>query len=197
MATLSFSTHWPKRMGGQPTYFPDKILIGFDNWPQLCDQYSLNTPNNIDPFLYLNGNDRSSVLKPKTGTIRRGSRWKAGMKIHPVIHNRTKNRFHFAPCFMCKSVQVITISHSYRMVEATWENRRMNIRDVFIGSGKNQVHFACMSQHPEDGEWAFELGANELKELAINDGFDSVEQFFQWFNEDFEGQIIHWSDKKY
>lgn len=37
----------------------------------------------------------------------------------------------------------------------------------------------------------------EIKELAINDGFDSVEDFFSWFNEDFTGKIIHWTDCLY
>ena len=33
--------------------------------------------------------------------------------------------------------------------------------------------------------------------LAINDGFASREEFFQWFNDDFEGVIIHWTAFRY
>lgn len=33
--------------------------------------------------------------------------------------------------------------------------------------------------------------------LAKNDGFDSVDDFFEWFDKDFEGKIIHWTDFKY
>jgi hypothetical protein len=36
-----------------------------------------------------------------------------------------------------------------------------------------------------------------LHRLAINDGFDSVEDFFEYFNKDFTGKIIHWTDLKY
>ncbi|WP_163401457.1 hypothetical protein [Flavobacterium fluviatile] len=36
-----------------------------------------------------------------------------------------------------------------------------------------------------------------VKELAQNDGFDTVEDFFAYFNEDFTGKIIHWTDLKY
>src|SRR5699024_2081987 len=48
---------------------------------------------------------------PKIHTIRHDEkdRWKPGMKIHPIINNRTKNRFQFAPVVECQSVQKIKI----------------------------------------------------------------------------------------
>ena len=33
--------------------------------------------------------------------------------------------------------------------------------------------------------------------LAKNDGFDSTEAFWEWFNEDFSGVIVHWTDFVY
>ena len=36
-----------------------------------------------------------------------------------------------------------------------------------------------------------------LRELAKNDGFESVEDFFAYFNKDFKGKIIHWTDLQY
>ena len=36
-----------------------------------------------------------------------------------------------------------------------------------------------------------------LKRIAKNDGFDSSRAFLNWFNKDFEGKIIHWTDLKY
>lgn len=41
------------------------------------------------------------------------------------------------------------------------------------------------------------FGVAEPKTLALNDGFESVKQFFQWFNEPFVGKLIHWTDSKY
>lgn len=38
---------------------------------------------------------------------------------------------------------------------------------------------------------------NELKQLAKNDGFSCVEDFFIWFNKDFEGEIRHYTDLRY
>lgn len=38
-----------------------------------------------------------------------------------------------------------------------------------------------------------ELNIYELQRLLSNDGFDSLEDFFKYFKEDFEGKIIHWT----
>jgi len=37
----------------------------------------------------------------------------------------------------------------------------------------------------------------QIENLAINDGFDSAEDFFAYFNKDFTGKIIHWTNLKY
>jgi len=31
----------------------------------------------------------------------------------------------------------------------------------------------------------------------FNDGFESLQDFFNWFNKPFRGKIIHWTDFKY
>lgn len=36
-----------------------------------------------------------------------------------------------------------------------------------------------------------------MERLAINDGFENVDAFFEWFHENFYGSIIHWTDFKY
>ncbi len=41
------------------------------------------------------------------------------------------------------------------------------------------------------------LKIEEVNQLAINDGFNSVDDFFQYFNTDFTGKLIHWTDLKY
>lgn len=33
--------------------------------------------------------------------------------------------------------------------------------------------------------------------LAKNDGFNSLEEFYDWFNKPFVGKIIHWTEKRY
>ena len=45
-----------------------------------------------------------------------------------------------------------------------------------------------------DGTYLFTI---EIEELAINDGFESVADFFAYFNETYHGKIIHWTDLRY
>lgn len=42
-----------------------------------------------------------------------------------------------------------------------------------------------------------ELSDKEVSELAQNDSFNSIDDFFKWFGADYTGKIIHWTDKKY
>ena len=42
------------------------------------------------------------------------------------------------------------------------------------------------------------LGIEESINLAINDGFESYDDFCRWFyGKEFKGQIIHWTDLRY
>ncbi len=41
------------------------------------------------------------------------------------------------------------------------------------------------------------LDKDEIHRLANKDGFYNILEFFNWFNTDFDGQIIHWTDLKY
>ena len=109
-------------------------------------------------------------VKPKLHTIRedKSNRWKEGMDIHFVINNRTENRMQFAPVVKCMSVQEIEILPDTRMVLL-----------------------------PVTDSGAFLLEDKAVEELAINDGFDSLEDFWAYFKEPFQGKIIHWTDKRY
>ncbi len=109
---------------------------------------------------------------PKKHTMRHGKRWRAGMKLHLSIGVRTKNYLQFNKNIkgleVCKSVQDIKIDYS----------------ETYLGEPKIYV----------DNR---QLVHTEIVKLAINDGFESLEDFLKWFNTDFEGQIIHWTDLKY
>lgn len=157
-------------LAGQPNYFIEKI------WKVFLDQSSPLYPywmKGWDEKLGISIRDCYD-FSPKLHTIRTGNRWKAGMKIHPVINNRTKDRFQFAPILECKSVQDIEI---YKGI--------VSIDDEIFYDAWFDNHLKHQSL------------LNNMKDLAINDGFPSVEAFFQYFNTDFKGQIIHWTDLKY
>lgn len=163
--TLAFSTQWPERMGAlanQPNFFVSKT------WASIIKSINeMPVQELIKTFQELDGLTRNRIytVKPKKHTIRAGHRWHAGMKINPVINNRTKDRFQFTPVIECKCVQDIEIKWAHSLV---W---------VYV-----------------DGDRINEATA---RSLAFNDGFDSMEDFFAYFNTDFKGQIIHWTDLRY
>ena len=110
---------------------------------------------------------RVAFKNEKKHTIRedKHDRWHAGRLIHPVVFNRSKNQFQFAPAFPCVSTQKIRIWHHDGGLE------------IFIDD-----HY---------------LNEKQFESLAKNDGFNSIEDFENWFEKDFTGKIIHWTSLKY
>jgi hypothetical protein len=86
------------------------------------------------------------------------------------INTRKKDMFRFAPKIPVISTQEIDISNPYPK-NTEW------MPNVWIDNKK--------------------LNSIEIFELAKNDGFDSIEDFFNYFNQDFTGKIIHWTNLKY
>lgn len=178
--TLSYTTHWPKFMGteyaGKPNHFVEKI------WQSFPDEFT------ADVFTeYLDGMDElydfdidANLMRPKRHTMRHDAkdRWKVGMKIHPVINNRTKDRFQFAPVLEVKGIQKIEIKHFPGQVQ-------IEIDEEYFGE---VYHYGL------DDIYQF---TTDIETLALNDGFPTLEAFFAWFNTDFTGKIIHWTDLKY
>lgn len=179
--TLGFQTRWPAHMGemaGQPNYFVDKIF------GSLLYQFDFQKKYKYEE-LYLQrfGKywDKEFVIQPKLHSIRLDThdRWKPGMKIHPVVHNRTKNRFQFAPVLECVSIQHIDII--YCEEKYLTHGLGFNFQDKCVKVKIDGVIQEC----------------EEITRLSLNDGFPSIEAFFQYFNKDFTGKIIHWTGLGY
>jgi uncharacterized C2H2 Zn-finger protein len=169
MATIGFSTNWPEHMGAGPTYFIEKI------WQSIVSKEGYNLALFKKGYEELYGEkfgkmwDGSElILRPKRHTIRKNKKgyWKEVMKLHPVVFNRTKNQFQFAPVLKIKSIQEVKIDWHYEDQPYLFVNDKV-------------------------------LNYDQIDALAVNDGFDSIEHFFEWFNKDFTGIIIHWTDLKY
>jgi hypothetical protein len=109
----------------------------------------------------------------KRHTLRRGNRWRQGMSIHMATGVRTKNYDQFNSNMpelqTCKSVQSIKL---------------IRVDDM----SKCRIII--------DGR---ELTLEESQELAWNDGFSCLADFWIWFDnpDEFPNQIIHWTDLKY
>jgi hypothetical protein len=100
-------------------------------------------------------------------------RWKPGMLIQHAYGVRTKMYEQFKEG-QCISIQTIEILHKSG--------------EVFIKID-DKHYFDTMSFNYNT--------MNAINELASNDGFDSIEDFLKWFNIDFKGKIIHWTDLRY
>lgn len=119
------------------------------------------------------GFDLKETEKMKLHTIRedKNNSWCDGKLIHLCINNRRPNYFRFAPIVKCVSTQ----SFEVKKVSDTG--------DVF----KDFIVWV-------DNVF---LTPDAIKQLAINDGFNDVNDFHCYFQSDFKGKIIHWTDKRY
>lgn len=166
---LPFST----QINGRPTYFVERIHKCFS-------LKEINMIAGLDPSVHY-PKDYNFIAKDKLPaklhTIRTDEkdRWKPGILIDYFINCRQKNMFRFAPRIPVVSVQNIEIFQSGK---SSWTVNDCESIPLVLIDGKD-IHLT------------------QIKELAQNDGFDSVEAFFEYFNEDYVGKIIHWTDKKY
>lgn len=180
---LGFST----QLNGKPTYFVEKI------WKGLSNEFILKTsgyPSEVYPKEYLECLQKDLVnfedKRSKLHTIREDTkdRWKAGNKIDFFINCRQKHMFRFAPVLPVVSVQKIEIKwfdlFGKKMVR------------VFI----DDKSFACVKYMPVLNGVCLGVTGN-IEALAQNDGFDTIADFFAYFDKDFTGKIIHWTDLKY
>lgn len=117
------------------------------------------------------------VKHSKIHTIREDefNRWKEGRKIHMATGVRTANynQFREAICTGTQKIQIFAAS---------------SVR-VYIDNKFFYEH--SLLQRRID----FNYGG--MLTLAKNDGFATIEDFFEWFNKDFTGKIIHWTDYRY
>jgi hypothetical protein len=174
---LPFST----QLNGKPTYFVEKIisclalnrLITFDEATRALSKSILKVENkdgSLECFEF--SFDNTQIHRQKLHTIRedKNNRWKAGKIIDFFINCRQKNMFRFAPKLPVVSTQIVEIKYD----------------DVFGKQLHPDIIIDGIRLHPE-----------KIEEFSQNDGFDTVDEFLQYFNEDFEGKIIHWTDKRY
>lgn len=166
---LPFST----QLNGKPTYFVERIHKSFS-------LQEINMIAGLDPSIHY-PKDYNFVakdkLQAKIHTIRedKNERWKPGTKIDFFINCRQKNMFRFSPVLLVVSVQKIEIKYI----------------------GFNNGFRPCIWI---DKKLIYDLaGINKklMLELAQNDGFDTIEDFFAYFEKDFKGKIIHWTNLKY
>ena len=103
-----------------------------------------------------------------------------GTKIHAIIADKPDrwkagNEIHFATGMRTKSYECFK-------------------KGICVGVQKIQIRRCYGEDIKIDG---IGLSRGDIKSLAINSGFNGVDDFFQWFDTDLEGKIIHWTNFKY
>lgn len=170
---LPFST----KLSGKPTYFVEKIHKGF-RLKELIMKAAIDPSIHYPPNYNYVAKDK---LSHKIHTIRedKNDRWKPGTKIDFFVNCRQVNMFRFAPVLPVVSVQKVQIM---------WFNTfGTNVARVFI----DDESFACVKFEKEM------IVTGKMLQLAENDGFDTIEDFFAYFDKDFTGKLIHWTHLKY
>lgn len=177
---LPFST----QMNGKPTYFIERIWEGLlrhhfetdKEYVEFLNQHKAKFGNYWDWF----PEEHTRLENTKIHTIRedKNDRWKAGNKIDFFINCRQPDMFRFAPVLPVVSVQKVEIIIT--------ENCGLRKRQVWIDDLFLLYH-----------EYGDRVADKGMLQLAQNDGFDTIEDFFAYFNEDFTGKIIHWTDLRY
>jgi len=179
---LGFSSVFPNGvLKGKRTHFVEKIHVSlkYNNEHSISSIYK-NWFEEKQILKGYNFNFKVGVdCKPKRHTIRvdEKRRWKPGMKIHFYINVRRKRMFNFAPILHVKSVQKIEIV------------RVANVFTPYTIQCNNKTYQILI-----EGQC---LKYETIVQLIYNDGFDTVKDFFEWFDKDFSGVLIHWTDLKY
>ena len=106
----------------------------------------------------------------KIHTIREDAsgRWRPGRKIHADVHVRTKRQRRIFEG-ECKAVQPVFLDPVTRTILIAKDG----LEKSFIQSPFTQL------------------------QLAQNDGFASLDDFWAWFDKPFRGKLIHWTGFTY
>lgn len=162
---------------GKPTYFVKKILRGllFSN-TLFKETHEVISANAIDrKELFVDNFSR------KIHTIRRDfdDKWAVGDLMHMVSGLGTKERVTFSPKGLeVKWIQTLRISK----IRDTSKPNAFKIYFYIDGKPFGVVKV-------QDGSYRVPV---QIDEFIKNDGFDSAEDFFNWFDGNYNGKIICW-----
>lgn len=179
---LPFST----QLNGKPTYFVERIHKG------IRENYMLSP---VDPSIHYPVNynfQAKSLVPPKIHTIRedKNDRWKVGTNIDFFINCRQKDMFRFAPVLPVVSKQKI---------ELIWKENTEN--HTFLGTKFDRICTIKIDDRFYGDAYLFNgsvvSSSYTIPTFANNEGFDTPDELFAYFNKNFKGKIIHWTDFKY
>jgi len=195
---LGFKQYFPwKGEDGkpEPTNFREKILVGTGNISGNLIRYARHSDvNQISSMI--------TSVKPKIHTFREDThnRWKAGMKVSMVYRGAGyKIIDHFNEGIpdldTIKSIQKIKISCTQMPKKGGYNPElywpKIEVDGKVIGDIPKTLVY-------RNGEAQYITTDKEpVVKLVQNDGFESITKFCMWFNKDWSGKILHFTDFRY
>lgn len=170
---LAFSTHFPKDKGslsGKETLFPHKIwkAILSNDIIVFREDYSHQIiPDHYALFAEQFGSLSKMALLPKLHTIRGNKKGK--YKKDCKLH----------PSVFVRTKEQFQFAPTIRCIST---------QKLEISYRHGQMYISVDDRF---------LDFKEAVLLAKNDGFDSLTDFLLYFDDDFTGEIIHWTPLKY
>lgn len=161
---------WHTEKGPAPSNFREKILAGA-GYVMVGHPEVKQIPMKVNSYT-----EHIGSWKPKIHTMREDphNRWRAGRSIQMVYRGPKYSILdHFN-----KGIPELEKCKSVQKVEIKWIKPE-------IPTGAEVII---------DGRF---LSYDEIDTLAINDGFNSIEDFFRWFRNNWSGYILHWTDFRY
>lgn len=179
---------WPaqiKDLAGKPTEHPAMIAKGLLENGLLTElqlkKYELFYFDVVEDATTLFGNTDESV-RAKISIITDNHHWKVGDEIEFCIDDPTTDAlYQFLPTVTVTKVEEIRI---------TYHKEYYGI--VKIGHEWEMEWSADDPYHVVTADVRMNINSTYLGETIKSLGFEKPEHFFQWFNEDFEGQLISW-----
>lgn len=199
---LGFYEYFDKKKT-QPTWFREKILLGGGQMVILPEHHIVHDKNKPGYISHISKVPVDINAKLHTLRLDPYDRWRAGMSIQMVYRGpKYSIKDHFN-----KGIPELEKCKSTQNVEIKWYKDKSEIGEIatMIGikhkdvkvsfDGKECIHVAFS----DGGLSCAGVGYDRLVHgnFSQNDGFHDVYGFFKWFNKDFSGKIIHWSDLRY
>lgn len=174
----SFPAHHPRK--GEATFFVEQILnclgINYLNGHYIVQLMELNPELPKDIIFKFQDSLSAKIDGLKKHTIRGGSRFAPGEKFSPRVWI---GRPYYPNYYQGKKIPAQLVFAPVTPVKKTWS---FDIN--YFNTGEYVLNNIPVA------------GFEQLKKIAMNDGFENSDDFELWFNlnnnEKFDGQIICW-----
>ncbi|ROH98388.1 hypothetical protein EGI16_21370 [Chryseobacterium sp. G0240] len=175
---LSFS----RQIDGKPTYFPEKIIAGLyvNNQISKNKATELFNPQVLEKIIPEKYQEAGKVNFATIHKIEFDNTIYHRAKIHTIREDKTdrwKDGTMIDFFINARQKNMFRFAPRFPVISTQFIGIYPKTKDVII-----------------DGKHLF---PSEIDVLAVNDGFFDYYDFFEYFNEEFHGKIIHWTNLTY